>query len=88
LQGTENRNAQFKTIISLMLDGKQYMFEGICKGKIIEAQQGNDGFGYDPIFVPDGSGKTFAQMSLEEKNIYSHRRKATDKLIEFLQNIS
>ncbi|MCX6210537.1 MAG: RdgB/HAM1 family non-canonical purine NTP pyrophosphatase [Bacteroidetes bacterium] len=88
LQGTVNRNAQFKTIISLVINGKQYMFEGICKGKIIEEQRGKDGFGYDPIFVPDGDTKTFAQMSLDEKNIYSHRRKATDKLIGFLQNIS
>ena len=88
LQGIANRNAQFKTIISLVINGKQYMFEGICKGKIIEEQRGKDGFGYDPIFVPDGDTKTFAQMSLDEKNIYSHRRKATDKLIDFLQNIS
>lgn len=87
LNGIENRNAQFKTIISLMLDGHQYMFEGICKGKIIIEQKGKDGFGYDPIFMPDGSDKTFAEMSLQEKNEYSHRRKATDKLLAFLQNL-
>lgn len=87
LDGVDNRNAQFKTIISLMIDGKQYVFEGICKGKIIVEQKGKDGFGYDPIFIPDGSLKTFAEMTLNEKNEYSHRRKATDKLLAFLQNL-
>jgi XTP/dITP diphosphohydrolase len=86
LQGIDNRNAQFKTIISLMIDGKQYQFEGLCNGKIMSELKGNDGFGYDPIFVPNGSDKTFAEMTMEEKNIYSHRRKATDKLIAFLKN--
>lgn len=85
LNGVDNREAQFKTVISLMLNGKQYAFEGICKGKIIEQLKGTDGFGYDPIFIPDGSHKTFAEMTMEEKNIYSHRRKATDKLIAFLK---
>lgn len=86
LNGVENRTAQFKTIISLIIDGKQLMFEGICKGKIIHEQRGNQGFGYDPIFVPEGSEKTFAEMNLDEKSVYSHRRKATDKLIEYLSN--
>ena len=86
LQEIDNREAQFKTIISLILDGKKYMFEGICKGTIINELKGADGFGYDPIFVPEGSTKTFAEMTMEEKNIYSHRRKATDKLISFLSN--
>ncbi len=86
LKGIENRKAQFKTIISLMIDGKQMMFEGICKGKIIEEMRGENGFGYDPIFIPDGSNKTFAEMNLEEKSVYSHRRKATDKLIAYLIN--
>lgn len=84
LQGVENRNAQFKTVISLMLNGKQNNFTGICKGQIINEQRGNYGFGYDPIFIPEGSNKTFAEMQMEEKNLYSHRRKATDKLINFL----
>lgn len=84
LQGVENRNAQFKTVISLMLNGKQNNFTGICKGQIINEQRGNYGFGYDPIFIPEGSNKTFAEMQMEEKNLYSHRRKATDKLIDFL----
>lgn len=86
LKQQENRNAQFKTIISVIINGNQQSFEGICKGKIITELKGKDGFGYDPIFIPDGSTKTFAEMSMDEKNIYSHRRKATDKLIEFLLN--
>lgn len=86
LKDKDNRNAQFKTIISLVLNGEQHLFEGICHGKIINEQIGTDGFGYDPIFIPNGSTKTFAQMAMEEKNIYSHRRKATDKLIAFLLN--
>jgi XTP/dITP diphosphohydrolase len=84
LEGSSNRNAQFKTIISVIINGIQTQFEGICKGRIIEELKGTDGFGYDPIFIPDGSNKTFAEMIMEEKNIFSHRRKATDKLIEFL----
>ncbi|HRH47668.1 MAG TPA: RdgB/HAM1 family non-canonical purine NTP pyrophosphatase [Panacibacter sp.] len=87
LQGKENRNAQFRTVISLILDNTEYLFEGICKGKIIEHQKGLQGFGYDPVFIPDGSEKTFAEMSMEEKNIFSHRRKATDKLIGFLSRL-
>jgi len=86
LNNNKNRNAQFKTIISVIINGNHQSFEGICKGKIINELKGKDGFGYDPIFIPDGSTKTFAEMSMEEKNIYSHRRKATDKLIEFLLN--
>ncbi len=86
LQEIDNRKAHFKTIISLVLDGKSYSFEGICKGTITKELKGVDGFGYDPIFVPEGSTKTFAEMTMEEKNIYSHRRKATDKLINFLSN--
>jgi len=79
-----NRKARFKTVISLILNEKEYLFEGICDGSITELQKGNEGFGYDPVFVPDGSTKTFAEMSTEEKNIFSHRRKATEQLIEFL----
>ena len=87
LRGKENRNAQFRTVISLILDNTEYLFEGICKGKITEYPKGLQGFGYDPVFVPDGSEKTFAEMSIEEKNIFSHRRKATDKLIAFLSRL-
>ncbi len=85
LTGKENRKAQFRTVISLILNGQEYFFEGICPGSIIADQKGEQGFGYDPVFVPDGSHKTFAEMSIEEKNEYSHRRKATDKLVAFLQ---
>ena len=84
LQGKEDRSARFRTVISLMLDKKEYQFEGICNGKIIAERRGNNGFGYDPVFVPDGSEKTFAEMGLEEKNKYSHRKKAMEKLIAFL----
>jgi XTP/dITP diphosphohydrolase len=86
LSGKSNRKAQFKTIISLLLDNKEYLFEGICKGQIIEEQRGEGGFGYDPVFVPEGSTLTFAQMGMEEKSKISHRAKAVKKLVEFLNN--
>jgi XTP/dITP diphosphohydrolase len=87
LQGKENRTAQFRTVICLLLNSQEHLFEGICTGKIIETQLGTEGFGYDPVFTPDGADKTFAQMTMEEKNTYSHRRKATDKLVAFLNNL-
>ena len=83
LKTIANRSAQFRTVISLILDGKEYFFEGICPGKIIEERKGNHGFGYDPVFVPDGSDKTFAEMDMAEKNKFSHRKKAMEKLIIF-----
>ncbi|MBC7721698.1 MAG: RdgB/HAM1 family non-canonical purine NTP pyrophosphatase, partial [Pedobacter sp.] len=83
LEGKANRTAQFRTVISLILNNKEYLFDGICKGKIMPEQKGLKGFGYDPIFIPDGSDKTFAEMTMEEKNEFSHRKKATDKLIAF-----
>lgn len=79
-----NKAARFRTIISLIIDGKEYFFEGICTGKIISEKRGTNGFGYDPVFVPDGSDRTFAEMDLEEKNKFSHRKKAMEKLIVFL----
>jgi XTP/dITP diphosphohydrolase len=82
---TEDRAAHFKTVISLMWEGKEYLFEGITPGHILNERRGNNGFGYDPVFIPEGSNKSFGEMELTEKNIYSHRRKATDKLIEFLK---
>jgi len=85
LLGKNDRDAQFRTVISLILDNKEYLFEGICKGKIIRDQKGQKGFGYDPVFIPGGSNKTFAEMTMEEKNVFSHRRKATDQLIQFLK---
>ena len=80
-----DRSARFRTVVSLIWDKEEYYFEGICEGNIIDALRGGKGFGYDPVFVPVGSNKTFAEMDLEEKNKFSHRRKATDKLIEFLK---
>lgn len=84
LKDKNQRLAQFKTVISLRLDSKEYLFEGICKGEIIHNRKGINGFGYDPVFVPQGSDKTFAEMSLDEKAIFSHRSKAVKKLAGFL----
>lgn len=84
LEGEHNRLAQFRTVISLMLNGKEHQFEGICKGSILTEKRGNEGFGYDPLFVPDGAEKTFAEMTMEEKSVYSHRKKATVQFIQFL----
>lgn len=80
-----NRNAQFKTVIALNVNGKQHLFIGIAKGKITLEKTGNQGFGYDPIFKPEGFDVTFAQLSLEEKGAISHRGKATEQLIAFLK---
>ena len=80
-----NRNAQFKTVIALNLNGKQHLFTGIAKGEITLEKTGNQGFGYDPIFKPEGFDITFAQLSLEEKGAISHRAKAMKQLIEFLK---
>lgn len=84
LENSMNRNAQFKTVITLNLNGKQYLFTGIAKGDITLDKNGNQGFGYDPIFRPEGYQETFAQLSLETKNTISHRGKATRELITFL----
>lgn len=84
LSAIQNKTARFRTVISLILDGREYFFEGICPGKIIPERKGKNGFGYDPVFVPDGSDKTFAEMNMEEKNKFSHRKKAMQKLIDFL----
>jgi XTP/dITP diphosphohydrolase len=81
-----NRNAQFKTVIALNLDGKQHLFTGIVSGEITSEKMGNGGFGYDPIFKPQGYENTFAELPLEVKNEISHRGKATKALLEFLQN--
>jgi XTP/dITP diphosphohydrolase len=86
MQNINERTAQFKTVISLILDNVEHQFTGICTGKIIHEEVGEMGFGYDAIFVPDGDEKTFAQMTMEEKNKYSHRKKALAKLIDFLNN--
>ena len=86
LATAENKTARFRTVISLLIDGKEYLFEGICTGKIIEEKKGANGFGYDPVFIPDGSSKTFAEMDMSEKNKFSHRKKAMEKLVAFLGN--
>lgn len=86
LKEKENRNAQFRTSICLNLDGKQFLFDGICKGEILTQKQGEKGFGYDPIFKADGYEQSFAEISSEEKNKISHRGLAIAKLIDFLKN--
>lgn len=85
LQDITDRSAQFRTVVSLIWEDQEYLFTGICKGTIISAQRGGEGFGYDPVFIPDGSNQTFAEMGMEEKNKYSHRKKAVAQLIEFLK---
>ncbi len=86
LKGQENRNAQFKTVISLYWKGKFYEFEGIVKGRITTAKQGEKGFGYDPIFLPNEANCTFAEMDLSEKGAISHRARAIKKMIQFIMN--
>ncbi len=86
LVGIENRNAQFRSVITLIINGLPHFFEGIIRGKIIRQKRGLQGFGYDPIFVPEGYDRTFAEMSIEEKNPISHRGLAVAKMIEFLKN--
>lgn len=88
LDGIENRNARFRTAISLILDGKEYLFEGIINGKITEEKRGEAGFGYDPIFMPDGYDKTFAELGEDIKNTISHRALAITKLVDFLLTLS
>jgi XTP/dITP diphosphohydrolase len=85
LRGKENRNARFKTVIALILDGKQHCFEGIIKGQITREMMGNNGFGYDPVFIPEGYSQTFAQMDGHTKNSISHRGIALHKLLQFLK---
>jgi len=85
MQGVPNRSAQFKSVISLIIAGQHYLFEGVVKGWLRTAPSGGSGFGYDPVFVPDGYDKTFAEMSLEEKNKISHRAQAMQQLIAFLK---
>jgi XTP/dITP diphosphohydrolase len=85
LKNMENRKAQFRTVICLIWEGQTHYFEGICKGHISIRMQGEKGFGYDPIFIPEGSKKSFAEMSMEEKNRFSHRQKAVTQLFEFLR---
>ncbi len=84
LADTDNRQARFRTLIALLLNGREYLFEGTVNGLILRERRGTEGFGYDPVFVPQGKSLTFAEMDLEEKNSISHRAKAFEKLREFL----
>ena len=86
MKGTDNRHARFRTVIALILNGKEYLFEGIVKGTIIEEKRGDQGFGYDPVFMPDGYNQTFAEMPAGKKNRISHRGRATGKLIDYLMH--
>lgn len=86
LNGIANKKARFRTVISLIIEGNETLFEGVCDGTITGKPRGVNGFGYDPVFIPSGTDQTFAEMSIEEKNKYSHRKKATDKMVSFLDN--
>ena len=88
LKGIDNRQAQFRTVISLMIHGKEEQFEGICKGTITTNESGENGFGYYAVFIPDGGTRTFAEMTMEEKNKFSHRKKATAKFVQFLNTLN
>ena len=87
LTGKNNRNAQFRTVIALIIDGEEKLFNGIVKGKITEEKRGNSGFGYDPIFVPEGYSESFAQMDSSTKNSISHRYRATKQLSDYLKEL-
>lgn len=87
LNNEPNRKAHFKTVMALIIDGKDFLFEGIIHGKIITEKIGTNGFGYDPIFIPDGYTETFAQLNSETKNAISHRGIALQKLLEFLKSV-
>ena len=88
LEGVDNRAAHFRTVVALILDGKEYLFEGRVDGTIALEESGCEGFGYDPLFVPSGEIITFAQMSADAKNAISHRGRAVAKLVEFLKTLS
>ena len=88
LTGVSERAARFRTIIALIIDNKEYLFEGQVSGRIINERRGNEGFGYDPVFMPDGETRTFAEMTLKEKNLLSHRARAFERLKLFLSHYS
>ena len=87
LEGVTARRARFRTVISLILDGEEHLFEGIVEGRILDHETGHEGFGFDPLFVPDGYDRTFAEMTTEEKNAVSHRARAVRKLADYLHSI-
>ena len=88
LEGKSNRKAQFKTVVCLIIEGETKVFEGVAKGEITETKSGKEGFGYDPVFIPEGYTSTFAEMSMEDKNAISHRGIAIKKLVEYLGSLS
>ena len=88
MQGKENRKARFRTVVALILDGKEYLFDGVINGQIITEKKGAAGFGYDPVFMPDGYTETFAELGDEIKNGISHRALAVNKLVSFLSTYS
>lgn len=88
LEGAANRRARFRTVICLILGGEEHFFEGIVEGRIAERESGTEGFGYDPLFVPDGSDRSFARMSAEEKNALSHRGRAVRRLADYLHKLT
>ncbi|MBD1394044.1 non-canonical purine NTP diphosphatase [Mucilaginibacter glaciei] len=88
LKDSDNRSARFKTVISLMWEGREHFFEGVVDGTIRRERSGTDGFGYDPIFEPEGYNITFAEMSMDEKNAISHRGRAMEKLLAFLNELA
>lgn len=87
LKTQSNRNARFRTVISLILNDHEFYFEGICPGTITTSRKGSNGFGYDSVFIPEGSLKTFAEMTMNEKSAFSHRKKAIEKLFNFLNSL-
>jgi XTP/dITP diphosphohydrolase len=87
LKNKTDRTARFRTVISLIIDGQEHQFEGVCQGRILDQPQGSEGFGYDPIFAPDGEDRSFAEMDLAEKNKYSHRARAFAGLIAYLKRL-
>jgi XTP/dITP diphosphohydrolase len=86
LGSSENREARFRTVIALIMDNQNYLFEGTVEGRIIKEKRGSQGFGYDPVFVPEGETRTFGEMTLNEKNLVSHRARAFEKLRQFLDS--
>lgn len=87
LKGRKDRSARFRTVISLIIEGEEFLFEGIVKGEILEEPRGSSGFGYDPVFLPEGHTQSFAEMQLSEKNLISHRARAIYKLMDFLYKL-
>ncbi|WP_339738589.1 non-canonical purine NTP diphosphatase [uncultured Sunxiuqinia sp.] len=88
MKGITNRKARFRTVISLVIDGKENQFEGFVEGEILREKRGTEGFGYDPIFQPDGISQSFAEMNSEQKNQLSHRGRAVQKLVRYLKSLN